>query len=123
MLSYLRTIPEIVLIGTIIQHQSTTAKRIPTMCFLVRHPRGAFLQQRFVVAVLNDVFGIQCSAENLLNSNPSISSSLQVEYEKLFGDKSMNVENLRPASFEKHSRFFINDGEVDYILGALKMNM
>lgn len=121
MLSHLRTIPEIVLIGTTIQHQSTTAKRIPTMCFLVRHPRGAFLHHRFVVAVLNDVFGIQCSAENLLNSNLGISSSLQVEYEKLLSDESMNVENLRPGFIRITFPFFINDGEVGYILEALKM--
>lgn len=117
MLSHIRTIPEIALLGPI----STTAKRIPTMCFLVRHPRGAFLHHRFVVAVLNDVFGIQSSAENLIDSTLGINNALEVEYEKLLNDESMNVENLRPGFIRITFPFFMNDGEVGYILEALKM--
>lgn len=117
MLSHIRTIPEIALLGP----TSTTAKRIPTMCFLVRHPRGAFLHHRFVVAVLNDVFGIQSSAENLLDSTLGISDHLAVEYEKLLNDESMRVENLRPGFIRISFPFFMNDAEVGYILEALKM--
>lgn len=117
MLSHIRTIPEIVLLGP----TSTTVKRIPTMCFLVRHPRGAFLHHRFVVAVLNDVFGIQATADNLLDSTMGISSHLAVEYEKLLSDESINIENLRPGFIRITFPFFMGDAEVGYILEALKM--
>lgn len=117
MLSHIRTIPEIALLGPI----STTAKRIPTMCFLIRHPRGAFLHHRFVVAVLNDVFGIQSSAQNLLDSALGMNNQLIVEYEKLLNDSKMNVENLRPGFTRISFPFFMSDSEVGYILEALKM--
>lgn len=117
MLSHVRTIPEIALLGP----TSTTAKRIPTMCFLVRHPRGAFLHHRFVVAVLNDVFGIQATADNLLDSTLGISSHLAIEYEKLLSDESFCVENLRPGFIRITFPFFMSDAEVGYILEALKM--
>lgn len=117
MLSHLRTIPEIALLGP----TSTTAKRIPTMCFLVKHPRGAFLHHRFVVAVLNDVFGIQSSAENLIDSTLGISNQLVVEYEKFFNNDTANVEHLLPGFIRITFPFFMNDAEVGYILEALKM--
>lgn len=117
MLSHIRTIPEIVLLGP----TSTTAKRIPTMCFLVKHPRGAFLHHRFVVAVLNDIFGIQASADSLLDSTMGISTHLNIEYEKLLNDESMHIENLRPGFIRLTFPFFMNDAEVGYILEALKM--
>lgn len=117
MLLHVRTIPEIVLLGP----TSTTAKRIPTMSFLVKHPRGAFLHHRFVVAVLNDVFGIQASADSLLDSTLGISKSLIVEFEKLFNDESISIENLRPGFIRITFPFFMNDAESGYILEALKM--
>lgn len=115
-MSHIRTIPEIALLGPI----STTAKRIPTICFLIKHPRGAFLHHRFVVAVLNDVFGIQSSAQSLLDSALGINNELIIEYEKLLNDTS-NVESLRPGFTRITFPFFMNDAEVGYILEALKM--
>jgi hypothetical protein len=117
MLSHVRTIPEIALLGP----TSTTAKRIPTMCFLVKHPRGAFLHHRFVVAVLNDVFGIQSTSDNLLDTSLGMSNQLIVDYEKLLNDDSMNVENLRPGFIRITFPYFMSDAEVGYILEALKM--
>lgn len=54
-LSHLRKIPEIILLG----NSSQSIKRLAVFSFLVRHPRGTFLHHNFVCAVLNDVFGIQ----------------------------------------------------------------
>lgn len=54
-LSFIRTIPEIILLG----NGSHTVKRLPIFSFVVRHPRGVFLHHSFVCSVLNDVFGIQ----------------------------------------------------------------
>ncbi|CRL05987.1 CLUMA_CG019101, isoform A [Clunio marinus] len=118
MLAHIRTIPEIVLLAP----TSTTAKRIPTMCFLVKHPRGAFLHHRFVVAVLNDIFGIQSSANSLLEEiTLGISSDLIKEYEKMLNHEKLHTENLRPGYIRITFPFFMNDAEVGYILEALKM--
>ncbi len=83
-LSFIRTIPEIILLG----HGSHTVKRIPVFSFLVRHPRGVFLHHNFVCAVLNDVFGIQargglpCAepyAHDLLGIDEKLSASYDEE--------------------------------------------
>ena len=58
MLAYLRTIPEIILLG----NGSSSSRKIPVFSFLIRHPRGTFLHHNFVCAILNDVFGIQARA-------------------------------------------------------------
>jgi hypothetical protein len=114
-LSHIRTIPEIILLGP----TATTARRIPTMSFMVRHPRGAFLHHKFVVAVFNDVFGIQTTANSLLHSALGISSQLQIEYEKILNEDC--IENLRPGFVRITFPFFMSDNEIGYILEALKM--
>lgn len=116
MLSHIRTIPEIILLNA---STSTTAKRIPTISFMIRHPRGAFLHHRFVVAILNDVFGIQSTANSLLHQALGINNQLQVEYEKILNDEC--IENLRPGFIRITFPFFMSDSEIGYILEALKM--
>ena len=54
-LSHVRTIPELILLGC----SSQNVKRLPTFSFMVRHPRGTYLHHNFVCAILNDVFGVQ----------------------------------------------------------------
>lgn len=116
-LSHIRTIPEIILLGP----SSTTAKRIPTICFLVKHPRGAFLHHRFVVAVLNDVFGIQSSADSILDSILGMNDALISDYEALLNDESIKVGDIRPGYVRITFPFFMNENEVNYILESLKM--
>lgn len=117
MLSHIRTIPEIVLLGP----ACTSAKRVSTVCFLVRHPRGAYLHHKFIVAVLNDIFGIQGSAYSLIDQILGIGGKLAVEYEKLLNDESMHVESIRPGYVRLTLPFFMSEGEVNFILEALKM--
>lgn len=84
MLSHLRKLPEVLLLGS----SSQSAKRLAVFSLMVRHPRGAFLHHNFVCAVLNDVFGIQarggcaCAgpyAQDLLG----IDQDLAAEYENV----------------------------------------
>ncbi|XP_049531770.1 uncharacterized protein LOC125949110 isoform X1 [Anopheles darlingi] len=117
MLAHVRTIPEIVLLGP----PCTTAKRLTTLCFMVRHPRGAFLHHRFVVAVLNDVFGIQATADNIISDSLGINPQLMVEYEKLLNDESLNAGCLHPGYTRITFPFFMPESEVGFILEALKM--
>ncbi|XP_035897075.1 uncharacterized protein LOC118505424 isoform X3 [Anopheles stephensi] len=117
MLAHVRTIPEIALLGP----PCTTAKRLTTLCFMVRHPRGAFLHHRFVVAVLNDVFGIQATADNMVGDSLGINPQLMVEYEKLLNDESLRAGCLHPGYTRITFPFFMPEAEVAFILEALKM--
>ncbi|XP_053671126.1 uncharacterized protein LOC128721399 [Anopheles nili] len=117
MLAHVRTIPEIALLGP----PCTTAKRLTTLCFMVRHPRGSFLHHRFVVAVLNDVFGIQATADNMISDSLGINPQLMVEYEKLLNDETLKAGCLHPGYTRITFPFFMPESEVAFILEALKM--
>ncbi|XP_053686074.1 uncharacterized protein LOC128735612 isoform X1 [Sabethes cyaneus] len=117
MLAHVRTIPEIALLGPL----CTTAKRLTTLCFMVRHPRGAFLHHRFVVAVLNDVFGIQATADNMIADSLGINPQLAIEYEKLLNDDSLKAGGIHPGYIRITFPFFMTEAEVAFILEALKM--
>ncbi|XP_055590767.1 uncharacterized protein LOC129742841 isoform X3 [Uranotaenia lowii] len=117
MLAHVRTIPEITLLGP----PCTTAKRLTTLCFMVHHPRGAFLHHRFVVAVLNDVFGVQATADNMIADLLGINPQLAVEYEKILNDDSLKASSIHPGYVRITLPFFMTETEVAFILEALKM--
>ncbi|KXJ82812.1 hypothetical protein RP20_CCG011260 [Aedes albopictus] len=116
-LAHVRTIPEIALLGP----PCTTAKRLTTLCFMVRHPRGAFLHHRFVVAVLNDVFGIQATADNMISDSLGINPQLAVEYDKVLNDESLKAASVHPGYIRITFPYFMPEAEVAFILEALKM--
>lgn len=94
MLAHIRTIPEILLLGSLCE----TVKRLPTVCFMVRHSRGTYLHHRFVVAVLNDVFGIQATAHTTIVEAMSIAPHLAVQYERLLLNGSSSSSSGRSSS-------------------------
>ncbi|XP_059611435.1 uncharacterized protein LOC132258233 isoform X2 [Phlebotomus argentipes] len=114
-LSHIRTIPEIILLGP----PGMTPKRLPTICFLVKHPRGAFLHHRFIVAVLNDVFGIQATAESHIGREIGISDKFSIEYERILTED--DNEKLRPGYTRISLTYFMSEQETGFILEALKM--
>ncbi|XP_021712647.1 uncharacterized protein LOC110681180 isoform X2 [Aedes aegypti] len=116
-LAHVRTIPEIALLGP----PCTTAKRLTTLCFMVRHPRGAFLHHRFVVAVLNDVFGVQATADNIIADSLGINPQLAVEYDKVLNDESLKSASIHPGYIRITFPYFMPEAEVAFILEALKM--
>ncbi|XP_001662501.2 uncharacterized protein LOC5576154 isoform X1 [Aedes aegypti] len=116
-LAHVRTIPEIALLGP----PCTTAKRLTTLCFMVRHPRGAFLHHRFVVAVLNDVFGVQATADNMIADSLGINPQLAVEYDKVLNDESLKSASIHPGYIRITFPYFMPEAEVAFILEALKM--
>lgn len=117
MLAHIRTIPEIVLLGP----NSSAAKRMATICFLVKHPRGTFLHNRFVVAVLNDVFGIQATAGAHIGYAMGINEKLAVDYERVLMDDTVELESIRPGYTRISLPYFMSDHEIGFILEALKM--
>ncbi|KAL0111828.1 hypothetical protein PUN28_013190 [Cardiocondyla obscurior] len=127
-LAHVRTIPELILLGS----SSQNVKRLPIFSFMVRHPRGTFLHHNFVCAVLNDVFGIQarggcaCTgryAHHLMG----IDRELAKEYENVLlegqrnGVEETTTEVLRPGFARLSFPYFMTEAEVAFVLEALKM--
>ncbi|XP_014206620.1 uncharacterized protein LOC106638097 [Copidosoma floridanum] len=134
-LSHVRTIPELILLGC----SSQNVKRLPTFSFMVRHPRGTFLHHNFVCAVLNDVFGVQarggCAcAGRYAHDLMGIDEKLAREYEALLLQSNQNVNNnnngirdesnaetLRPGFTRLTFPYFMSEAEIGFVLEALKM--
>lgn len=128
-LAHVRTIPELILLGS----GSQNVKRLPIFSFMVRHPRGTFLHHNFVCAVLNDVFGIQarggcaCAgryAHDLMGIDQELAKEYQkvlVEGEKNTDNEETNTEGLRPGFAKLSFPYFMSEAEVAFVLEALKM--
>ncbi|XP_017757061.1 PREDICTED: uncharacterized protein LOC108548558 [Eufriesea mexicana] len=128
-LAHVRTIPELILLGS----GSQNVKRLPIFSFMVRHPRGTFLHHNFVCAVLNDVFGIQarggcaCAgryAHDLMGIDQQLAKEYQkalVEGERNTVNEETNAEGLRPGFAKLSFPYFMSEAEVAFVLEALKM--
>ncbi|CAK9819256.1 tRNA-cytidine(32) 2-sulfurtransferase [Anthophora plagiata] len=128
-LAHVRTIPELILLGS----GSQNVKRLPIFSFMVRHPRGTFLHHNFVCAVLNDVFGIQarggcaCAgryAHDLMGIDQELAKEYQkalVEGERSIENEETNAEGLRPGFAKLSFPYFMSEAEVAFVLEALKM--
>ncbi|XP_076237644.1 uncharacterized protein LOC143181210 [Calliopsis andreniformis] len=128
-LAHVRTIPELILLGS----GSQNVKRLPIFSFMVRHPRGTFLHHNFVCAVLNDVFGIQarggCAcAGRYAHDLMGIDQELAKEYQKVLlegernsENEATNAEGLRPGFAKLSFPYFMTEAEVAFVLEALKM--
>ncbi|XP_014474966.1 PREDICTED: uncharacterized protein LOC106744578 [Dinoponera quadriceps] len=127
-LAHVRTIPELILLGS----SSQNVKRLPIFSFMVRHPRGTFLHHNFVCAVLNDVFGIQarggCACTGrYAHDLMGIDRELAKEYENILlegqrtGAEETTAEGLRPGFARLSFPYFMSEAEVAFVLEALKM--
>ncbi|EZA53975.1 tRNA 2-thiocytidine biosynthesis protein TtcA [Ooceraea biroi] len=127
-LAHVRTIPELILLGS----SSQNVKRLPIFSFMVRHPRGTFLHHNFVCAVLNDVFGIQarggCACTGrYAHDLMGIDRELAKEYESILlegqrnGTEETTAEGLRPGFARLSFPYFMSETEVAFVLEALKM--
>ena len=101
---------------------SRRARRLSIVSFIVRHG-GGYLHHNFVVALLNDLFGIQsrggCSCagpygHRLLNIDPS--TSREFEKEVLLG-----CEGIKPGWVRVNFNYFISDAEFDFIVRAVEL--
>jgi len=105
------------------------AKRLSIVSFVVRDPGDhesvgeRFLHHNFVVAVLNDVFGIQsrggCSCagpygHRLLGIEPERSAAFQREIER-------GCEGIKPGWVRVSFNYFIDDETHNYIIDAVSL--
>ncbi len=99
------------------------APRLSIVSFVVRAPSGHYLHHNFVVAVLNDLFGIQarggCSCagpygHRLLGID--IERSHEFEREITGG-----CEGIKPGWVRVNFNYFISDTVADYVIEAVRL--
>jgi selenocysteine lyase/cysteine desulfurase len=97
-----------------------TAPRLSILSFLIRHGEG-YLHHNFVVALLNDLFGVQarggCSCagpygHRLLGID--LSTSHEFESEVLLG-----YEGIKPGWVRVNFNYFISEAGFDFVLRAV----
>ena len=93
------------------------------MSFVIRSPSGRYLHHNYVVALLNDLFGIQsrggCSCagpygHRLLGID--IERSHEFEREIMGG-----CEGIKPGWVRVNFNYFVSDAVVDYIIEAVRL--
>jgi selenocysteine lyase/cysteine desulfurase len=102
---------------------STEHDRLSIVSFVLRSPSGRYLHHNYVVALLNDMFGIQarggCSCagpygHRLLGID--IERSHEFEAEIVGG-----CEGIKPGWVRVNFNYFINDAVADYIIEAVRL--
>jgi len=97
------------------------AQRLSIMSFLLRAPSGRYLHHNFIVAVLNDLFGIQarggCSCAGPyghqllgIDLNRSHEFAQQIAH---------GCEGIKPGWVRVNLNYFLCDTVVDYIIAAV----
>lgn len=99
------------------------AERLSIVSFVVRAPAGRFLHHNFVVALLNDLFGIQsrggCSCagpygHRLLNIDLEHSQAFEQEIVR-------GYEGIKPGWVRINFNYFISEVVFEYILKAVDL--
>ena len=101
---------------------SNTAKRLPIFSFLIRSGEDKYLHFNFVVALLNDLFGIQarggCSCAGPYGHRLlDIDLKTSEEYEKVIAT---GVEILKPGWVRVGFNYFYSDDDAELLLSAVE---
>ena len=98
------------------------AERLSIVSFVVRRPDGRYLHHNFVVALLNDLFGIQarggCSCagpygHRLLGIDIDHSHAFQHEI-------ALGCEGIKPGWVRVNFTYFLDETVADYIIDAVR---
>ncbi len=99
------------------------AERLSIVSFVVRRPAGRYLHHNFVVALLNDLFGIQarggCSCAGPYGHRLlGIDIERSREFER---EISSGCEGIKPGWVRVNFNYFISDAVLDYIVAAVHL--
>jgi selenocysteine lyase/cysteine desulfurase len=99
------------------------AERLSIVSFVVRSPDGPYLHHNFVVAVLNDLFGIQsrggCSCAGPYGHHLlGIDLERSHEFEREIG---RGCEGIKPGWVRINFNYFISDAVADYVIEAVRL--
>ena len=99
------------------------AQRLSIVSFVVRGPSGRFLHHNYVVALLNDLFGIQtrggCSC-----AGPYGHRLLGIDIERSHAFErqiATGCEGIKPGWVRVNFNYFIDDAVLDYIIEAVRL--
>jgi selenocysteine lyase/cysteine desulfurase len=112
-----RAEPTIELLGNL------EAERLSIISFVVRSPSGRYLHHNFVVALLNDLFGVQsrggCSCAGPYGHRLlGIDLERSHEFEREIAG---GCEGIKPGWVRVNFNYFISDTVADYIVEAVRM--
>jgi hypothetical protein len=99
------------------------AERLSIVSFVVRSPSGRYLHHNFVVAVLNDLFGIQ-SRGGCSCAGPYGHHLLGIDLdrsEELTREITGGCEGIKPGWVRVNFNYFISPAVFDYLLKAVIM--
>ena len=99
------------------------ADRLSILSFVVRRPQGHYLHHNFVVAVLNDLFGIQ-SRGGCSCAGPYGHRLLGIDLEQShrFEQEIVNgCEGIKPGWVRVSFNYFISEATLDYIVQAVDL--
>ena len=99
------------------------AHRLSILSFVVRAPSGSYLHHNFVVAVLNDLFGIQsrggCSCAGPYGHRLlGIDLERSHEFER---EITGGCEGIKPGWVRVNFNYFISDTVADYVIEAVRL--
>jgi selenocysteine lyase/cysteine desulfurase len=99
------------------------AKRLSIVSFVVRSPSGRYLHHNYVVALLNDLFGIQsrggCSCAGPYGHRLlGIDLERSHEFER---EITGGCEGIKPGWVRVNFNYFVSDVVVDYIVDAVRL--
>ncbi len=99
------------------------AERLSITSFMVRSPSGRYLHHNYVVAVLNDLFGIQsrggCSCAGPYgHALLGIDLARSLEFEREIAE---GCEGIKPGWVRVNFNYFISDTVADYVVEAVRM--
>jgi selenocysteine lyase/cysteine desulfurase len=99
------------------------ADRLSIVSFVIKHQDGKYLHHNFVVAVLNDLFGIQsrggCSCAGPYGHRLlGIDLDTSHEYER---EISQGCEGIKPGWVRVNFNYFISDPVFEYIVKAVRL--
>ena len=99
------------------------AERLSIVSFVVRAPSGSYLHHNFVVALLNDLFGIQsrggCSCAGPYGHRLlGIDLERSHEFER---EITGGCEGIKPGWVRVNFNYFLSDAVADYIVEAVRL--
>jgi len=97
------------------------AERLSIVSFVVRAPSGRYLHHNFVVALLNDLFGIQ-SRGGCSCAGPYGHALLGIDLDRSHAFEqqiAVGCEGIKPGWVRVNFNYFVSDAVVDYLVEAV----
>ncbi len=99
------------------------ARRLSIVSFVVRAPSGRYLHHNFVVALLNDLFGIQ-SRGGCSCAGPYGHALLGIDLDRSHefeAEIAHGCEGIKPGWVRVNFNYFVSDAVADYLVEAVRL--